>query len=183
VRRPSTFALVTFLTVVASCGSDEHISPLPPPPHDLKLSVDSIVGCYQLLALQWPPQTPPTVRQSVTWPEYFVLAHRWNVGPWWATGSITARDPEQQGSGRWSLTGAVTGLETELEMAWGHETTGLMVTAHRRSWDMNFFGMGETYAYSNRLGSRARAYLVSAQISCWPGANLDDNAPPGGILS
>jgi hypothetical protein len=92
-----------------------------------------------------------------------------------------AGDPQTAGGGRWSLNGAVTSDYTELAMVWGTGFKGLRVIAHRRSWDMNFFGIAQSH--SEFPGPSYSAHLIIAQISCWPGANLDDKGPPGGILS
>jgi hypothetical protein len=161
-----TMLVITCLMLAWSCSADgDRYPPLPLPPREETLSVDTVVGCYELLAFQWAPETPAIVRSRFVWPRFFVLQSSEAVGSPWFQHPMISREA-QLFRGSWRLT-----ADTQLTLVWSSGFRAITVVAHRPSWEPVFVGIASTW---EDLGGvqHTRARVVIEPTLCWEGADL-----------
>ena len=152
-------AIVALLLFSAACVDDN----APPVPlHDVILTPDDVVGCYQLLSLEWIPYLTRDEARRLRMPRLFGLTSRTDSLP--SRGSVESWDAEPaRPVGVWRLTG-------EKELTVSFMESGVRLIVRRRSSDKWFYGLAdEPISDVASEPKRHRGTVLFTRVSCSPG--------------
>lgn len=155
-------ALVVATLVTPGCGTDETPPPVPAPPHDLKLSVNDLVGCYEVVSIVWIPEIlePPGYRRTYTPPRFFALAADAVLAGKYRRSK--PRDPnEDHRFTYWELLD-----DYQLGASWTNGYAGIRAVVRQRSTDRYFYG--RAVPISDGGGAPpSRGTIVFRPVTCW----------------
>ncbi len=130
---------------------------------DVGLSVDTVVGCYELQSIEWTPRPalPESAQRLYTPPRFFALTATQTSGPYRRLLSRYPQDPQRLANGEWMLSN-----ERELTAMFprnGFERLFLIVG--RQSGSGRFEGRAVVHTDT---GSRPEVgKVVFDRVTCW----------------